>query len=79
MHETEICKMIVRMRIRSVKRRREGQLTIQIAHSSIILVLNEHITEFDLCPVHVLTGDHKSGKATTAFNLPMSEDIADLR
>ena len=61
------------------KRGRSKRLTIQVTHSSVVLVFNEHITKFDLCPVHVLTGDHKSGKATTAFNLPMGENIADLR
>ena len=52
--------------------------TIKIGHGCVILVLNEHIAELNLDPVHVLAGDHEF-RRVASLSKSMGENVANLR
>lgn len=56
----------------------EKQPTIQIAHSSIVLVFHEHITELDLRAVHILASDHETRQAPPSLHFSVCQNISNL-
>ena len=56
-----------------------ARLTIEIRHSTTVLILHEKVTELDLGAVHVLTRHSKPRYETSPLQRPMCDDIPDLR
>ena len=72
MHDAQVYKTVSR----ACWNLKEGH-TIQIRECPVVLVFHQHVTELDLCTIHILSNDEQF-RGSPRLNLSVGDDIPDL-